>query len=164
MCRIGMGDWAFDDARAGPSRIGFTTMVTRRLPERGFTCRPTRPICTPHTIVRAQKMPLNPTPPPLDPTRYRSAAAHYEQGRVPYSPALIRRVAEVTGLAPRHRVLDLGCGPGMLARGFAPFAGEVVAIDPSTEMLTAARALAGAEANIRFLEGSSHTIGPNLGR
>jgi SAM-dependent methyltransferase len=102
--------------------------------------------------------------PPLDPTRYRSAAAHYEQGRVPYSPALIRRVAEVTGLAPRHRVLDLGCGPGMLARGFAPFAGEVVAIDPSTEMLTAARALAAAEMNIRFLEGSSHTIGPELGR
>jgi cyclopropane fatty-acyl-phospholipid synthase-like methyltransferase len=47
---------------------------------------------------------------PLD--RYRSAARHYERGRVPYAPALIRRVAEVTGLGGQHRVLDLGCGPG----------------------------------------------------
>ena len=37
-------------------------------------------------------------PPPFDPERYRSAAAHYERGRVPYASALIRRVAEVTGL------------------------------------------------------------------
>ena len=57
---------------------------------------------------------------PFDSERYRSAAAHYEKGRVPYAPALIRRVAEVTGLGSEHRVLDLGCGPGPLARSFAP--------------------------------------------
>ena len=88
-------------------------------------------------------MPLTPAPPrQLDPTRYRTAAAHYEQGRVPYAPALNRRVAEATGLTARHRVLDLGCGPGMLARGLAPFVGEVVAMDPSPEMLAVARTLA----------------------
>ena len=43
-------------------------------------------------------MTLAPIPQPFDPTRYRTAAAHYEQGRVPYSPALIRRVAEVAKL------------------------------------------------------------------
>jgi SAM-dependent methyltransferase len=104
-----------------------------------------------------------PTPPPLEPDRYRSAAAHYEKGRVPYAPALIRRVAEVTRLGPQHRVLDLGCGPAPLARGFAPLASEVVALDPSAEMLTVARALAAAVSNIHFLAGSSYDLGPALG-
>jgi ubiquinone/menaquinone biosynthesis C-methylase UbiE len=105
-----------------------------------------------------------PTPQPYDPERYRSAAAHYERGRVPYAPALIRRVADVVGLGPRHRVLDLGCGPGPLARRFAVFAEAVVAMDPTPEMLNAARALAGETANIRFVEGSSYDLNPALGR
>lgn len=106
---------------------------------------------------------MEPAPTPFDPDRYRSAAAHYEQGRVPYAPALIRRVAEVTGLGPRHRVLDLGCGPGPLARRFAPLAREVVAIDPTPEMLAVARALAKDVANIHFLAGSSYELGPAFG-
>ena len=76
---------------------------------------------------------------PFDPERYRSAAAHYERGRVPYASALIRRVADITGLGSQHRVLDLGCGPGPLARNFAPLVREVTAIDPSAEMLTEAQ-------------------------
>ena len=80
---------------------------------------------------------------PFDPERYRSAAAHYERGRVPYASALIRRVTEVTGLGSHYRVLDLGCGPGPLARNFAPLVREVMAIDPSAEMLSEARDLAG---------------------
>ena len=82
---------------------------------------------------------------------------------MPYGPALIRRVAEVTGLGSHHRVLDLGCGPGSLARSFAPLAREVVAMDPSAEMLTAARAPARETASIRFLVGSSYDLGPALG-
>ena len=104
-----------------------------------------------------------PTPQPFDPDRYRSAAAHYERGRPPYAPALIRRVAEVTGLGSQHRVLDLGCGPGPLARSFAPLARDVVAVDPSAEMLTQARSLAGEATNIQFLAGSSYDLGPALG-
>ena len=105
-----------------------------------------------------------PIPQPYDPERYRSAAAHYECGRVPYAPALIRRVAEAVGLGRPHRVLDLGCGPGPLARLFAPFAQEVVAMDPTPEMLSTARALAGNIANIRFVAGSSYELGLALGR
>jgi ubiquinone/menaquinone biosynthesis C-methylase UbiE len=108
-------------------------------------------------------MALNPVPTPLDPTRYRTASAHYERGRVPYSPALIRRVAELTGLGAGHRVLDLGCGPGPLARRFAPLVAEVVAMDPTPEMLAEARTLAAGIANIRFVAGSSYDIGPELG-
>jgi SAM-dependent methyltransferase len=109
-------------------------------------------------------MTLAPVPEPLDPERYRTASAHYEHGRVPYAPALIHRVAEAVDLRPQHRVLDLGCGPGPLARRFAPLAREVVAMDPTPEMLSAARALAGGIANIRFVAGSSYDLGPGLGR
>jgi SAM-dependent methyltransferase len=101
---------------------------------------------------------------PFNPERYASAAAHYEPGRVPYAPALIRRVVEVTGLGSQHRVLDLGCGPGPLARNFAPLVREVVAIDPSPEMLAEARALSGPAANIQFMAGSSYDLGSALGR
>src|SRR5258708_38463374 len=104
-----------------------------------------------------------PTPLPFEPDRHGAAAAHYERGRPPYAPALIRRVAEVTGLGSQHRVLDLGCGPGPLARAFAPFVHEVVAMDPSPEMLAQARTLAGKAANIRFVPGSSYDLGPALG-
>jgi len=104
-----------------------------------------------------------PIPQPFEPDRYRTASAHYERGRPPYAPALIRRVAEVTRLGSQHRVLDLGCGPGPLARAFAPLVTEVVAVDPSPEMLAQARALVGKTANIRFVTGSSYDLGPELG-
>ncbi len=105
-------------------------------------------------------------PIPFEPDRFRTAAAHYEEGRVPYAPALIARVTKVTGLAKHHRVLDLGCGPGPLARAFAPFVAEMVAMDPSADMLAAARALAAGDAqaaNIRFVAGSSYDLAPELG-
>src|SRR5262245_19269076 len=104
-----------------------------------------------------------PAPARFDAERYCTAAAHYEQGRVPYAPQLIRRVAEVTGLGLQHRVLDLGCGPGPLARGFTPLVREVMAIDPSPEMLAEARVLAPQGANIRFVVGSSYNLEPALG-
>ncbi len=103
-------------------------------------------------------------PLPFKPGRFHSAAASYEQGRTPYAPALIRRVAAVCGLRAHHRVLDLGCGTGALARGFAPLAGEVLAIDPEPAMLEAGREAAGEAANIRFLRGSSYDLGAAQGR
>jgi ubiquinone/menaquinone biosynthesis C-methylase UbiE len=105
-----------------------------------------------------------PTAQPYDPERYRSAAAHYERGRVAYAGALIRRVAEAVGLGAQHRVLDLGCGPAPLARQFAGLAREVVAMDPTPEMLEVGRALAGESANIRFVAGSSYDLGAAHGR
>lgn len=97
----------------------------------------------------------------FEPDRFRTAAAHYLSGRPAYAPRLIARVAELTGLQPGHRVLDLGCGPGPLARAFAPLCAEVVAIDPEPAML--AEAAAGPAANIAWRQGSSYDIGPALG-
>jgi SAM-dependent methyltransferase len=112
------------------------------------------------------------TPPAPDPAvipfekrRFRTAAGHYLQGRPAYAPALIDRLVQLTSLGRDARVLDLGCGPGQLALALAPHAGEVVAVDPEPEMLRiAAENAAAAGLQIRFVEGSSGDIGPELGR
>jgi trans-aconitate methyltransferase len=96
------------------------------------------------------------------PRRYRFAAAHYRAGRPDYAPLLIRRVARLTGISSGSRVLDLGCGPGLLAVAFAPFVAEVVAMDPEPEML--ARVMEQAVANVTPRQGSSYDLGPELGR
>lgn len=99
---------------------------------------------------------------PFEPRRFRSAASHYRAGRPAYAGLLIARVARFTGLNPGARVLDLGCGPGLLSEALAPSANEVIAIDPEPEMLSAVRALG--IRNVRTILGSSRDLGPQLGR
>lgn len=99
-----------------------------------------------------------------NPGRFRAAARHYLRGRPLYAPALIRRVAQLCGLNSTSRVLDLGCGPGMLALAFAPLVGEVIGIDPEPEMLRVARAEAARVGpRVECREGSSADLGPDLG-
>jgi ubiquinone/menaquinone biosynthesis C-methylase UbiE len=62
----------------------------------------------------------------------------------------------------RHRLLDLGCGPGQLARAFAPKVGSVLGIDPEPEMLALARQ--DSAPNVSWRQGSSHDLGPGFGR
>ena len=101
---------------------------------------------------------------PFEKRRFKSAAEHYRTGRPAYAPALFERVAKRIGLGRGHAVLDLGCGPGQLALGFARFAGAVTAVDPEPEMLRiAAAGAAEAGVAVTFVEGSSYDIGPRLG-
>jgi SAM-dependent methyltransferase len=97
---------------------------------------------------------------PFEPRRFRTAAAHYLDGRPAYAERLIQLVVRHCGLRPEHRVLDLGCGPGQLAKAFAPFAATVTGIDPEAEMLRLARQ--DAPANVTFIEGSSYHLGDDL--
>jgi trans-aconitate methyltransferase len=99
----------------------------------------------------------------FQPHRFRTAARHYLAGRPPYAPRLIRLVAELVGLSGRDSMLDLGCGPGLLAGAFAPRVAAVVAIDPEPEMLRVAEATFGDRGNIRFVRGSSYDLSPSLG-
>ena len=103
------------------------------------------------------------TPIPFDPDRFRSAARHYF-ARTNYAPRLVRAVVAELGLTSDDRVMDLGCGPGLLAIALAPFVGEVIAVDPAAEMLAAGRAAAGALADrIRFVRGSSNELDDTFG-
>src|SRR4051812_44998460 len=57
-------------------------------------------------------------------------------------------------LSGRERVLDAGCGPGLVACYLAPHAAEIVGIDATPAMVHKARALAAERglANTRFDE------------
>ncbi len=75
---------------------------------------------------------------PYDPTIYAGAAAHYRVGRPPYSPQLEAVLAEELGLDGTGRLLDGGCGPGILTLRLAHLFEEAVGLDPDPDMLAEA--------------------------
>jgi SAM-dependent methyltransferase len=74
-----------------------------------------------------------------DPTTYRGSAAHYRPGRPPYSPQLEAVLAETLGLDGSGRLLDVGCGPGILVARLAGLFEAAVALDPDADMLAEGR-------------------------
>jgi SAM-dependent methyltransferase len=102
-------------------------------------------------------------PVPFDPQRFRSAAAHYLAGRPSYAPALPGLVARSCGLDGSGWALDLGCGPGQLARAFAPYVSRVLAVDPEPEMLAVGEGLT-TGASIEYRQGSSQDLSPEMGQ
>jgi SAM-dependent methyltransferase len=97
---------------------------------------------------------------PYDPTFYQGSAAYYAQGRPPYSHELVPTLAAELGLDGTGRLLDVGCGPGVLALALAGRFAEVVGLDPDAEMLAegARRAAAARIANIRWVQALAEDI------
>jgi SAM-dependent methyltransferase len=102
--------------------------------------------------------------PPYDPTLYKGSASYYLLGRPPYSSALRETIAAECGLDGTGRLLDVGCGPGVLAVELAPLVSEVVGLDPDTDMLDEANRHAGKSGvtNVRWVHGLAEQI-PELG-
>ncbi len=80
--------------------------------------------------------------------RFETAVEFYRY-REPYPPAFFESVTARLALTRSTRLLDVGCGPGNLAIGFAPFVGSCAAVDREPEMLSAAR-VAAAEASLHI--------------
>jgi SAM-dependent methyltransferase len=74
-----------------------------------------------------------------DPTIYEGAAAHYRSGRPPYSPQLEAVLAEELELDGSGRLLDGGCGPGILTVRLAHLFEQAVGLDPDAAMLDEGR-------------------------
>ena len=70
-----------------------------------------------------------------DPSFYAGAAVHYRCGRPPYSPQLEALLAEDLGLDGSGRLLDVGCGPGVLAVRLARLFEDAVGLDPDPAMI-----------------------------
>jgi SAM-dependent methyltransferase len=74
--------------------------------------------------------------------RFASTVRFYARYREPYPPTFFQTVAERLALRGDEALLDVGCGPGPLAIGFAPFVGSCAGLDPEPAMIEAARAAA----------------------
>ena len=77
-----------------------------------------------------------------DPSIYDGAAAHYRYGRPAYSPQLEALLADELGLVgpdDSGRLLDVGCGPGILTVRLAHLFEDVVGLDPDPGMIAEGR-------------------------
>jgi SAM-dependent methyltransferase len=81
-----------------------------------------------------------------DPSLFAGTARYYEAGRLPYAPGMPGALARALRLDGRGRLLDVGCGPGTVARRLAPLFEAVTGLDPDPEMLAEAARLSAAEA------------------
>jgi SAM-dependent methyltransferase len=97
---------------------------------------------------------------PYDPTIYQGAAAHYRAGRPPYSPALETLLTEEVGLTGTGRLLDGGCGPGILTARLAHLFEAAVGLDPDPGMLAEARRFADERGitNIRWVRARAEEL------
>ena len=72
---------------------------------------------------------------PYDPTIYLGSAAHYRYGRPAYSPEFEAVLTQETGLDGTGRLLDAGCGLGVLTVRLARLFAQAVGLDPNAGML-----------------------------
>jgi SAM-dependent methyltransferase len=97
---------------------------------------------------------------PYDPTLFQGSAAYYASGRPPYSRFLVDTLTAVVGLDGSGRLLDVGCGPGILTLALADHFEEAIGLDPDAEMLTegARRADQKGTNNIRWIQALAEDI------
>jgi SAM-dependent methyltransferase len=91
---------------------------------------------------------------PYDPTIYLGSAVHYRYGRPAYPPELAAVLTQETGLDGNGRLLDVGCGPGVLTVRLAHLFEHAVGLDPDAGMLAEGRRAAEESGvmNIRWVQ------------
>ncbi|HEY2032816.1 MAG TPA: class I SAM-dependent methyltransferase [Rhizomicrobium sp.] len=100
----------------------------------------------------------------FDPRRFQTTVPYYSRYRLGYPELLIRRVIERLDLRPGDPVMDLGCGPGLVAIPFARAGMKVMGIDPEPAMLEAAKAAAReAGVSLDLRQGSSFDLPKDIG-
>jgi SAM-dependent methyltransferase len=97
---------------------------------------------------------------PYDPTIYLGAAAHYRYGRPAYSPNLEAFLTREAGLDGTGRLLDAGCGPGVLTVRLAHLFTQAVGLDPDAGMLAEGRRAAEEKGvmNIQWVQGLAEDL------
>lgn len=78
-----------------------------------------------------------------DESLFSGSAPFYMRGRLPYASGLAEVLAKALSLDGRGRLIDVGCGPGVLALCLAHLFAEVVGVDPDGEMIAEAERRAG---------------------
>ena len=95
-----------------------------------------------------------------DETLFRGSAAFYARGRLPYAPGMADAIAQTLALDGGGRLLDVGCGPGIIALRLAQLFAEVVGVDADTDMVAEAarRAAELGIANARWLRARAEDL------
>ena len=99
-----------------------------------------------------------------DPRRFQTNVPFYARYRLGYPERLIAWVIAHTGARRGDPVMDLGCGPGLLAIPFARQGMAVTGVDPEPTMLDAgAEAARDAGVSLVFRQGSSYALPDDIG-
>ncbi|MES4909344.1 MULTISPECIES: class I SAM-dependent methyltransferase [unclassified Streptomyces] len=101
-----------------------------------------------------------------DDTLFSGTAAYYQRGRLPYAPGLADALADALRLDGRGRLIDVGCGPGIVALSLADLFREVVGVDPDSGMIDEAgreAALAGVADKTRWVRARAEELPVGLG-
>lgn len=100
-----------------------------------------------------------------DETLYRGSAPYYERGRLPYPAGLAGAIAAVLALDGRGRLIDVGCGPGVIALRLAHLFEDVVGLDADADMLAEAerRAAELGIGNARWVRALAEELPAGLG-
>jgi SAM-dependent methyltransferase len=69
-----------------------------------------------------------------------------------------RLAVQLTGVSPEDRVVDVGCGPGVAARGAARLGSAVTGVDPAAPMLALARRLTRRSLPLAWIEGTAEHL------
>src|SRR5215213_9095539 len=142
---------------------------------RPMACRITsRPILRPEVAPerdypRSPGYSMTPSPPEgwqWDETLYLGSAVYYVRGRPPYAPGLADTLRRILALDGQGRLLDVGCGPGVVTLPLAHLFAEAVGLDPDPGMLAegARRAADAGLANITWVRARAEELPAGLGR
>jgi ubiquinone/menaquinone biosynthesis C-methylase UbiE len=96
----------------------------------------------------------------FDPHAFEGTAEYYVTGRPPYSAGLAETIARELSPGERGRLLDVGCGPGVLEVALAHLFESVVAVDPDPGMLRVGqeRCRQAGIGNVRWIRGVAEEI------
>ncbi len=111
---------------------------------------------------------MTPSPPEgwqWDETLYLGSAPYYVRGRPPYAPGLADALRRILSLDGQGRLLDVGCGPGVVTLPLAHCFTAVVGLDPDPGMLAegARRAAEAGIANITWVRARGEDLPAGLG-
>ncbi len=100
-----------------------------------------------------------------DETLYSGSAPFYVRGRLPYAPGLAGGLAAALSLDGHGRLIDVGCGPGVLTLTLAKLFGEAIGVDPDAGMLAEAerRASVAGIGNARWVRARGEDLPADLG-
>jgi SAM-dependent methyltransferase len=100
-----------------------------------------------------------------DSTLFQGSAAYYERGRLPYAPGFVETLTAALRLDGTGRLLDVGCGPGIVTLALAPLFAEAVGVDPDRDMLAEAerQAAVRGHTNTRWVRALAEDLPAGLG-